>query len=108
MSLDAHTRARWEGVRDAMLFLRGLQEEGFPLDEGAGTLLRVAHRILGEGLPADPVGAFRPGDRVNHRHFGQGIVIRSYGSGEDEQVRVIFPVHGEKAFIAGYARLEKV
>ena len=53
-------------------------------------------------------GAFQPGDRVRHSSFGDGIVTRSSGAGDDEQVSVIFPGLGEKKLIAGYARLEKL
>jgi hypothetical protein len=37
-----------------------------------------------------------------------GVVTRSTGSGDDEQVTVIFPGHGEKKLIAGYAKLVKL
>jgi DNA helicase-2/ATP-dependent DNA helicase PcrA len=53
-------------------------------------------------------GAFKPGDRVRHAQFGDGIVIRSIGHGDDEQVTVIFPGHGEKKLVAGYAKLVKL
>jgi DNA helicase-2/ATP-dependent DNA helicase PcrA len=55
-----------------------------------------------------PKGAFQPGDRVRHPTFGDGIVTRSNGTGDDEQVTVIFAGQGEKKLIAGYARLEKL
>jgi len=53
-------------------------------------------------------GAFAPGDRVRHLQFGDGIVTRSIGSGADEEVSAIFPKHGEKKLIVGYAKLEKL
>ena len=53
-------------------------------------------------------GAFQPGNRVRHAHFGDGIVTRSVGTGDDEEVTVIFPKHGEKKLIVGYAKLEKL
>ncbi|MGV3722400.1 MAG: UvrD-helicase domain-containing protein [Actinomycetota bacterium] len=53
-------------------------------------------------------GAFSPGDRVRHLQFGDGIVTRSIGSGADEEVTAIFPKHGEKKLIVGYAKLEKL
>jgi DNA helicase-2/ATP-dependent DNA helicase PcrA len=53
-------------------------------------------------------GQFQPGNRVRHAHFGDGIVTRSVGSGDDEEVSVIFPKHGEKKLIVGYAKLEKL
>jgi DNA helicase II / ATP-dependent DNA helicase PcrA len=52
--------------------------------------------------------AFQAGDRVRHTAFGEGIVTRSRGAGEEEQVTVIFPVHGEKTLLAGMARLQKL
>ncbi len=53
-------------------------------------------------------GSYTPGDRVRHPTFGEGIVTKSNGSGDDEQVTVIFPGLGEKKLIAGYAKLEKL
>ena len=53
-------------------------------------------------------GAFKPGDRVRHAAFGNGIVTKSTGTGADEQVSVVFPGVGEKKLIAGYAKLEKL
>lgn len=63
------------------------------------------------GAPAtatEHVGAFRPGGRVRHPFFGDGIVTRSDGSGDGEQVTVVFQCHGLKKLIAGYAGLVKL
>jgi DNA helicase II / ATP-dependent DNA helicase PcrA len=60
------------------------------------------------GSAARPAGAFQAGDRVRHDRFGDGIVTRSRGAGEEEQVTVIFPGHGEKTLLAGIARLQKL
>lgn len=53
-------------------------------------------------------GAYSPGDRVRHPQFGEGIITKSTGAGDDEEVLVIFPKHGQKRLIVGYARLEKL
>ncbi|MBI3911581.1 MAG: UvrD-helicase domain-containing protein [Armatimonadetes bacterium] len=53
-------------------------------------------------------GTYQPGDRVRHAVFGEGIVTRSRGSGDQELVSVVFQGHGEKKLVAGYARLEKI
>jgi hypothetical protein len=37
-----------------------------------------------------------------------GVVTRSTGSGDDEQVTVIFSGHAEKKLILGYAKLVKL
>ncbi|MCX6369240.1 MAG: DNA helicase PcrA [Armatimonadetes bacterium] len=52
--------------------------------------------------------AFRPGEKVKHAVFGQGVVISCTGSGDEAQVSVAFPNVGIKKLVAGYARLEKV
>ena len=51
---------------------------------------------------------FRPGEKVKHAVFGQGVVISCTGSGDEAQVSVAFPNVGIKKLVAGYARLEKV
>lgn len=60
--------------------------------------------------PTAPVGAapFKPGDKVKHTVFGQGVVVSCTGVGDEAQVSVAFPNVGIKKLIAGYARLEKV
>jgi DNA helicase-2/ATP-dependent DNA helicase PcrA len=65
-------------------------------------------RLLEKYRREEKKGTFSPGDRVRHGAFGDGIVTRSSGSGDDEQVSVIFPKHGEKKLIASYAKLEKL
>ena len=74
---------------------------------GGGFGRAEAQRLLEKHRPTGG-GAYKPGDRVRHAHFGDGIVTRSSGTGDDEQVTVIFPGHGEKKLIAGYAKLQKL
>ena len=89
---------------------------GTVIGRGAGPAPRGRASSLGslnlnelvDRLKARDKGAFQPGDRVRHPSFGDGIVTRSTGAGDDEQVTAIFPGHGEKKLIAGYARLEKL
>lgn len=51
---------------------------------------------------------FRPGQRVEHRQFGRGIVLNSTGAGDDEQVTVAFDGEGVKKLLVSFANLEKV
>ena len=53
-------------------------------------------------------GQFKPGDRVDHGLFGQGIVIKSEVTADDEEVTVAFAGKGTKTLLAGFARLRKV
>ena len=52
--------------------------------------------------------AWRAGDRVRHRRFGDGIVVSSQWVKGDEEVTVAFVGQGVKRLIAAYAGLERV
>ncbi len=51
---------------------------------------------------------FQPGDRVRHPHFGDGVVLRSAPSGEDEELEVFFPAVGGKRLSANFSGLQKM
>jgi DNA helicase-2/ATP-dependent DNA helicase PcrA len=51
---------------------------------------------------------FRTGQRVRHASFGEGIVIESKASGEDEIVSVAFEDHGLKRLAASMAVMEVI
>ena len=59
-------------------------------------------------LKARQAGKFQPGDKVRHASFGDGIVVKSMGAGDQEQVSVLFPGHGEKKLAVSIARLDKL
>jgi len=56
--------------------------------------------------PAEP--QFATGQRVRHPLFGEGTVIESRLTGDDEEVKVAFPGKGIKTLLASYARLQKL
>lgn len=63
------------------------------------------------GRPASPAERplrFKPGDRVDHGLFGQGIVLKSVASGDDEEVTIAFAGREVKTLLAGFARLRKL
>jgi DNA helicase-2/ATP-dependent DNA helicase PcrA len=53
---------------------------------------------------------FRPGDRVGHASFGEGVVVACLAapSGDDFEVTVAFKGQGVKRLLATYAMLEKL
>jgi hypothetical protein len=57
---------------------------------------------------ADGELAWRAGDRVLHRRFGEGIVVSSQWVKGDEEVTVAFVGQGVKRLIAAYAGLERL
>jgi DNA helicase-2/ATP-dependent DNA helicase PcrA len=59
-------------------------------------------------VPA-PTGrtGFHPGQRVRHPKYGEGMVYRREGDGEDAKITVQFPRFGIKKLVEKYAQLEK-
>jgi DNA helicase II / ATP-dependent DNA helicase PcrA len=51
---------------------------------------------------------FRDGDRVRHAAFGEGTVVTSKLTRDDEEVTVAFPERGVKKLLASLAKLEVV
>jgi DNA helicase-2/ATP-dependent DNA helicase PcrA len=51
---------------------------------------------------------FRPGQKVRHATFGEGVIVSAHGEGDTAQVSVAFPEAGVKKLLLAYAKLEKV
>jgi hypothetical protein len=77
---------------------------GPDVDLGSGTF-----SAPGAGDPMAPGEdpAWKAGDRVRHRRFGDGIVVSSKIVKGDEEVTVAFVGEGVKRLIAAYAGLER-
>ncbi|MDP9267769.1 MAG: UvrD-helicase domain-containing protein [Acidobacteriota bacterium] len=50
---------------------------------------------------------FKPGQRVRHPKYGEGIVYKREGDGEDAKITVQFPGVGLKKLVEKFAQLEK-
>jgi DNA helicase-2/ATP-dependent DNA helicase PcrA len=50
---------------------------------------------------------YRVGARVRHAKYGQGLVIKVEGAGDEAKLTVSFPGYGQKKFVAKFAALEK-
>jgi len=57
-------------------------------------------------MPTKP-DPFRVGDTVRHPSFGEGVVVSSRPSGDDQEVEVAFVGRGVKKLLASFAKLEK-
>ena len=51
--------------------------------------------------------AFRPGQRVRHPKYGEGVVYQREGDGESAKLTVQFPRFGLKKLVEKYAQLER-
>jgi DNA helicase II / ATP-dependent DNA helicase PcrA len=58
----------------------------------------------------EPIGrrGFRPGQRVRHPKYGEGLVYQREGEGEEAKITVQFPRFGLKKLVEKYAQLEAV
>jgi DNA helicase II / ATP-dependent DNA helicase PcrA len=86
---------------------------------GAGATRRPQEqpvRVLPHPTPASEAAAqprpssgpaYRPGDRVRHAKFGDGIVVVSEMRGGDEEVTVAFEGQGVRKLSMAYATLER-
>jgi len=65
-------------------------------------------RMTGEA-PRDAAGetTFRPGQRVRHPKYGEGVVYQREGDGESARITVQFPRFGLKKLMEKYAQLER-
>ena len=57
---------------------------------------------------APRAAVFRPGDRVMHRKFGEGVVQEVRGSGADERITIAFTAYGTKEFALSIAPIVKI
>ena len=80
-------------------------EKGEELDLGSGAFT-ASHPDAVATADATAV-AWRAGDKVRHRRFGEGIVVSSRLEKGDEWVTVAFVGQGVKELIAAYAGLER-
>jgi DNA helicase-2/ATP-dependent DNA helicase PcrA len=82
--------------------------EGTDLDMGSGTFATGPGGTPPVAVPgAEGELAWRAGDHVRHRRFGDGIVVSSQWVKGDEEVTVAFVGQGVKRLIAAYAGLER-
>jgi len=57
--------------------------------------------------PAAAAPPMRPGQKVRHPTFGNGVVVSVRPSGDDHEVAVAFPARGVKRLLLSLAKLEK-
>jgi DNA helicase-2/ATP-dependent DNA helicase PcrA len=58
--------------------------------------------------PKSRFSAFKRGDKVLHKKFGEGVISACEGEGEDKMVMVYFQGYGAKKLMLKFAGLEKI
>jgi DNA helicase-2/ATP-dependent DNA helicase PcrA len=82
----------------------------FDADQAAEKAKNLPKPKSAEPVPAPPprvtTARHTPGQHVRHKKFGDGVVIETKLTGNDEEVTVAFPGLGIKKLMAGFANLE--
>jgi DNA helicase-2/ATP-dependent DNA helicase PcrA len=86
-------------------FLREIPAELLEEVRPAMVVSRPIYRRT-ESLSTAIAGGLKLGQRVRHGRFGEGVVLRSSGSGAHTQVEVNFEASGTKWLVVAYANLE--
>ena len=70
---------------------------------------RVIEKAIAAGNQPRSRSAFEPkvGDDVHHSKFGDGVVIKISGSGDNAEVTIHFSEVGEKTLLLGWADLQQ-
>ncbi|GBD10059.1 ATP-dependent DNA helicase PcrA [Candidatus Thermoflexus japonica] len=104
---------RYDEIRTPSRFLREIPRELWSAVPGHRTPRVPPSRRdrKTEALRETPVAPparlrFRPGTRVQHPRFGEGLVLESRWVGSDEEVVVMFEEAGLKRLLAGFANLQ--
>lgn len=63
--------------------------------------------VTNTGTGADKV-SWKTGDKVSHKKWGQGTVVKVSGSGNDMELDIAFPDQGVKRLLASFAPIKKV
>ncbi|MFZ1942959.1 MAG: UvrD-helicase domain-containing protein [Acidobacteriaceae bacterium] len=89
-----------------------------PSSQAGGSIDNIAQFFASRGqkfprpqVPvAEPSGktGFRSGQRVRHPKYGEGVVFKREGEGENAKITVQFPRFGIKKLVEKFAQLERV
>jgi len=97
---------RYDEIRTPSRFLREIPKELL-----ANAALRPGRERRAAARREPPAVSppdlrFRPGMRVRHPRFGEGVVVECRRAGADEEVVVMFEAVGLKRLLAGFAGLQ--
>ena len=98
----------------------GLNEHKLPFGKTSATAItyRSQHHhyrdagkkvkpVTNTGTGADKV-SWKTGDKVQHKKWGQGTVVKVSGTGNDMELDIAFPQQGVKRLLASFAPITKV
>jgi DNA helicase-2/ATP-dependent DNA helicase PcrA len=92
-------------LRDSISYQRETTWDQTGFSSSRSKILQFPSTAAKAQPKAQPSLKYKSGMRVRHDKFGEGIVIESQRSGDDEEVTVAFASAGIKRLAASFARL---
>lgn len=90
----------------------GMQREGFirkpEIPAGVNTVAVAGGFKAPVKTTPTPKGTYRAGDTVQHRAFGQGVILSTQEMGNDTLLEIAFEKVGTKKLFANFAKLQKL
>lgn len=107
-TLYGHTRSN-EPSRFLHELPPGLLSKEDRLDKSYRKMQQPDGKFTGTGQAATPVKniAYKTGEVVKHRKWGEGKIIDVRGRGDNAELKIEFPGRGVKTLLARYAPLER-
>ena len=96
---------RLHGVDNYGTPSRFLREIPAPLLEELRPRAQLSRPYAGTGLSRQAPAGFRLGQRVQHPHFGEGVILDCEGDGAHARLQVNFKSAGSKWLVVAYAEL---
>ncbi|MDP3876242.1 MAG: DNA helicase II [Methylobacter sp.] len=87
-------------------FLREIPAEHIQEVRMRAAVTRPVTSVKAKAASLQLPGKYKPGQRVSHAKFGEGVVLQMEGEGAQERVQINFKQVGSKWLILAYAQLD--
>lgn len=70
--------------------------------------LKPTTGVQPKGEQRATVSEWKSGDRIDHRVFGQGTIVRVYRENDNDKIEIAFDTKGTKTLLLAYAKLTRI
>ncbi len=100
--IDSRKHGRWDSLSTGQHSSSGSDTAPFAFQKAAGDFLKNRTRSSVDHTE------YRPGDKVRHKVFGEGMVLSAVKMGNDTLLEISFDREGTKKIMANFAKLKKL
>ena len=79
-----------------------------PVEPTRPTTFKPVNQLPREEHKATTVGGWKEGDRIAHKVFGTGTVLKTYMENDNEKIDILFDDKGKKTLLLTFAKLERI